>query len=96
MRLVPVVTAVAAVLLCTHHATAFSVDSSSGTNPDGSARYADPDDQIHSMLGSKGGDSQNLGYDANSDHRKPSPQEIINGQGVLAPGFFFSTAPSRR
>jgi hypothetical protein len=96
MRLIPVVTAVAAVLLCTHHASAFSIDSSSGTNFDGSPRYVDPDDQIRSMLGGKSGDSQVLGYDANSDHRKPSAQEIINGQGVLAPGFFFSTAPSRR
>jgi hypothetical protein len=96
MRLLPVVTAVAAVLLCTHHASAFSIDASSGTNFDGSSRYVDPDDQIRSMLGSKGGDSQDLGYDANSDHRKPSAQDIMNGQGVLAPGFFFSTAPSRR
>jgi hypothetical protein len=79
-----------------HHASAFSIDPSSSMNPDGSPRYVDPDDQIHSMFGGKGGDSQDLGYDANSDHRKPSAQEIINGQGVLAPEFFFSAVPSRR
>jgi hypothetical protein len=44
MRLLPVVTALAAVLLSTHHASAFSSDPASGTNSDGSARYVDPDD----------------------------------------------------
>ena len=92
MRLLPVVTAVAAVLLCTHHASAFSTDSSSGTAPDGSSRYVDPDEQIRSMLGGKDDDSNDLGYDANSHHRKRPAQEIINGQGVLIP----LTVPSGR
>ena len=93
MRLVSVVTAVAAVLLCTHHASAFSMDSSSGTAPDGSSRYVDPDEQIRSMLGGKDDDSDDLGYDANSHHKKRPAQEIINGQGVLIPGSF---SPSGR
>ena len=93
MRLVSVVTAVAAVLLCTHHASAFSMDSSSGTAPDGSSRYVDPDEQIRSMLGGKDDDSHDLGYDANSHHKKRPAQEIINGQGVLIPGSF---SPSGR
>jgi len=32
-------------ILCLDHALAFSVDEKSGTNPDGSARFVDPDDQ---------------------------------------------------
>jgi hypothetical protein len=96
MRLVSVVTAVAALLLCTHHASAFSLDSSTGTVPDGSSRYVDPDEQIRSMLGGKDDDNHDLGYDANSHHRKRPAQEIINGQGVLIPGSFSSTAPSGR
>ena len=96
MRFVSVVTAVAAVLLCTHHASAFSMDSSSGTAPDGSSRYVDPDEQIRSMLDGKDDDSHDLGYNANSHHRRQPAQEIINGQGVLIPGSFSSTAPSGR
>jgi hypothetical protein len=96
MRLVLVVTAVAAVLLCTHHASAFSMDSSSGTASDGSSGYVDPDDQIRSMWGGKDDDSQGVGNNANSRHSKQPAQEIINGQGVLLPGFNSSTAPSRR
>jgi hypothetical protein len=92
MRLVSVVTAVAALLLCTHHASAFSMDSSAGTAPDGSSRYVDPDEQVRSMLGGKDDDSNDLGYDANSHHRKRPAQEIINGQGVLIP----LTVPSGR
>jgi len=38
------------VLLPVLHASAFTSDPASGTNPDGSPRFADPDDQIHSMF----------------------------------------------
>lgn len=96
MRLVSVVTAVAVVLFCTHHASAFSTDSSGGTSADGSARYADPDDQVRSMLGGKDDDSHGAAYDANSHRRRQPAQEIINNQGVMIPGFFSPTAPSPR
>ena len=92
MRLVFVVTAAAALLYCTHYASAFSMDSSAGTAPDGSSHYADPDEQIRSMLGGKDDDSHDLGYDANSRHMKRPAQEIINDQGVLIP----LTVPSSR
>jgi len=95
MRLVSVVTAVAALLLCTHHASAFSTNSSTDTGSDGSSHYVDPDEQIRSMLGGKDDDSDRLGYDVNSQHRKRPAQEIINGQGVLIPGPF-SSMPSGR
>ena len=86
MRLVPVVVAAVAVVLSfTHHASAFSSDPMSGTNADGSARYVDPDDQVRSALGAKGGDSQDLGYDASSVRRKLPAPAVITGQGVLAP-----------
>jgi hypothetical protein len=96
MRLVSVVTAVAAFLLCTHHASAFSLDSSTDAAPDGSSRYVDPDEQIRSMLGGKDDVGDHLGYDPNSHHTKRPAQEIINGQEVLIPGSFSSTAPSDR
>lgn len=92
MRLVSVVTAVAALMLCTHHASAFSMNSSTDTAAGGSS-LVDPDEQVRSMLGGKDVDSDQLGYDANSHHGKQPAQEIINGQGVLIPQ---DTAPSRR
>jgi hypothetical protein len=85
MRLVFVVTAAAALLLCTPHASAFSMDSSGGTTADGSSRYADPDEQVRSMLGGKDDDSNDVRSDANSHRGKQPAQEIINGQGVLIP-----------
>jgi hypothetical protein len=97
MRLVSVVTAVAALLLCTQHASAFSMNSSTDTAPGASSGYVDPDEQIRSMLGGKDDVSDDLGYDVNSHHRKRPAQEIINGQGVLIPqGSFSSTVPSGR
>ena len=97
MRLVSVMTAVAVLLLCTHHASAFSMNSSTDTGPSGSSGYVDPDEQIRSMVGGKEDVSDDLGYDANSHHRKRPAQEIINGQGVLIPQRASSlTAPSGR
>jgi hypothetical protein len=96
MRLFPVVT-LAALLLFSHRASAFSSDPASGTNVDGSARYVDPDDQIRSRFGTGGEDGESrLGYDRGSDHRRQPASEVITGQGVLAPNSFFSTAPSNR
>jgi hypothetical protein len=95
MRLSVVAAALAAVVISTHHASAFSSDPASGTNADGSARYVDPDDQVRAALGSKGGESQDLGYDHNSDHRKLPASAVIAGQGVLAPNWFYSTTPRR-
>jgi hypothetical protein len=99
MRLLPVavMTVLAAALLFSNHASAFSSDPTSGTNVDGSSRYVDPDDQIHSRfgLGGDGSESQ-TGYDRGSDHRRLSAPEVISGQGVLVPNSIFSTAPPSR
>ncbi|MDE1935839.1 MAG: hypothetical protein KGI34_17740 [Bradyrhizobium sp.] len=92
MRLVFVTAAMAVMLLCMHHASAFSTDSSFGTAADGSSNYADPDEQIRSMWGGKDDDNHDLGYDAKSHRMKQPAQEIINGQGVLIP----LTVPSSR
>jgi hypothetical protein len=97
MRPLPLVAfALAAMLLSSHHASAFSSDPASGTNADGSPRFVDPDDQIRSHFGSTGGEigESRLGYDR--DRRKMQALEVITGQGVLAPNSFFSPAPSRR
>jgi hypothetical protein len=96
MRLLPVVVAaLTAVLLFPHHASAFSSDPSSGTNADGSSRYVDPDDQISSRLGAKGDEGGDSAYDS-SGRRKQPAQEVITGQGVLAPNSYFSATPSHR
>ena len=92
MRLIPVVIAVTAALLCAHHASAFSMDSSGGAASDGSSGYTDPDE----MLGGKDDAEHGLGYDPSSHHTKQPAQEIINGQGVLIPASIFPTSPSRR
>lgn len=97
MRLLSfVVVALAAVLLFSHRASAFSFDSTSGVNADGSPRYVDPDDQVRSRFGGAGGEmsESRLGYD--SDHRRMPALEVITGQGVLAPNAFFAPAPARR
>jgi hypothetical protein len=39
-----------AILLPVLHASAFTIDSASGTNADGSSRFVDPDEQIHSSF----------------------------------------------
>ena len=62
MRLIPVVIAVTVALLCTHHASAFSMDSSGPAASDGSSGYTDPDE----MLGGKDDAEHSLGYDPNS------------------------------
>ena len=99
MRLLfAVVVVLTGVLLISHHVSAFSSDPTSGTNADGSSRYVDPDDQIRSRFGGAGGDGgeNHLGYDRDSEHRKIVAPEVITGQGVLAPNWYFSApAPSR-
>jgi hypothetical protein len=97
MRLIPVaVIVLAAVLLVPHHARAFSSDFVGGANADGSPQLADPDDQIRSRfgLGDDGGDSQS-GSNHSSVHGRQPATEVITGQGVLAPNYFFSNTPPR-
>ena len=92
MRL-PAIIATALVLLSAGHASAFTIYPA--TNSNGSSRYVDPDDQVRSMFGLSGGDSQRLGPDIGSG-RLSAAKSIITNQGVLSPDWFFSTAPRRR
>jgi hypothetical protein len=97
MRVFLIIAAMGLMLASVPYASAFTIDPSSGTNPDGSSRYVDPDDQIHSMLfGGSGGESQHLGLDATSDRTAAAAKALITNQGVLAPDLFFSTTPRRR
>ena len=87
--------AVATELFCAHHAFAFSVDEKSGTNPDGSARYVDPDEQLSpSVL--FGWQSQGDEHNDDASARNTAPTFDRNNQLMTLPDRFFSTPPPRR
>jgi hypothetical protein len=77
------------------HASAFTIDPASGTNPDGSSRFVDPDEQIHSSY--FGGSSVNdEGWaDRNSVSRHAVPGTDAPSQGVTFPNWLFPTSPRR-
>ena len=84
--------AVLASILFSQHALAFTVDEKSGTSPDGSARYVDPDEQPIPLLTparpSEGSEFQNSG----SQYQPPLDR---NGQWLRLPDWFFSPPPRR-
>jgi|SRR6516225_800715 len=88
--------AVATELFCAaHHAFAFTVDEKSGTNPDGSARYVDPDEQLSpSVL--FGWQSQGDEHNDDASARNTAPTFDRNNQLMTLPDRFFSTPPPRR
>jgi hypothetical protein len=83
------------VLLPVLHASAFTIDSTSGTTPDGSPRFVDPDEQVHSF--SSGGATLNEdGWsDRNAVSRNASPAPDGNNQGITFPNWFLPTSPRR-
>ena len=87
--------AVATELFCAHHAFAFTVDEKSGTNPDGSARYVGPDEQLSpSVL--FGWQSQGDEHNDDASARNTAPTFDRNNQLMTLPDRFFSTPPPRR
>ena len=72
-----VIAALSATLLFAHQALAFTMDDKSGTEPDGSARYVDPDDQPSPFLfgttqGQTEGSDRTLGPQYNSPRQDGS------------------------
>jgi hypothetical protein len=97
MRLHPLLAAaaLASLLLTVEYAFAFTVDEKSGTNPDGSARYVDPDEQpLPFLLRGSGAQTQNNDSDRNSGTGYSTP---TSGPHQW-PNFFdwlFSTPPRK-
>jgi hypothetical protein len=92
-RTLAVVAALAGGILLSDHALAFTVDEKSGTNPDGSARYVDPDEQplpFPFLVPSRPTDASE--YQSDSSRYDPPPDR--NGQWLRLPDWFSS--PPRR
>ncbi len=81
------------VLLPVLHASAFTSDPTSGTNSDGSPRFVDPDDQIHSLFSTGSGLNEDGWSDRNSVPRNALPAPDGTNQGVTFPSWFFPTSP---
>jgi hypothetical protein len=83
------------VLLPVLHASAFTIDSASGSTPDGSPRFVDPDEQVHSFF--SGGSALNEDGWANQSavSRNASPAPDGTNQGITFPNWFFPTSPPR-
>jgi hypothetical protein len=83
------------VLLPVLHASAFTIDSASGSTPDGSPRFVDPDEQVHSFF--SGGSALNEDGWANQSavSRNVSPAPDGTNQGITFPNWFFPTSPPR-
>ena len=80
-----------AILLPVLQASAFTIDPASGTNPDGSSRFVDPDEQIHSSF--FGGSAVN--EDGWADRHSAAPATVGTAQGITFPNWFFPTSPPR-
>jgi hypothetical protein len=84
-----------AILLPVVQASAFTIDSASGTNPDGSSRFMDPDEQIHSSFFGGSAVNEDGWADRNSVRRDVAPATDGTTQGITFPNWFFSTSPPR-
>jgi hypothetical protein len=83
------------VLLPVLHASGFTSDPASGTNPDGSPRFVDPDDQIHSLFFGRSGLNEDGWADRSSTSRNAFPSPSGTNQGPTFPSWFFPTSPGR-
>jgi len=80
--------------LLSDHALAFTVDEKTGTNPDGSPRYADPDEQplpFPFLVPRRPTDASEY-QSGDSPNDPPSDR---NGQWPSLPDWFFSPPPRR-
>ena len=88
-----IIAAISATLLFADQALAFSLDDKSGTKPDGSARYADPDDQPSPFLfGATQGQTE--GNDRSVGSRYNGPAGDGSSPWMRLPNWF-SSAPSQ-
>ena len=83
------------ILLPVLHASAFTIDPASGTNADGSSRFVDPDEQIHSSFFGGSAINEDGWADRNSVRRNAAPATVGTDQGITFPNWFFPTSPPR-
>ena len=83
------------VLLPVLHASAFTIDSTSGTTSDGSPRFVDPDEQVHSFFFGGSAVNEDGWADRNSVSRNVAPATDATNQGITFPSLFFPTSPRR-
>src|SRR6516162_5110189 len=83
------------VLLPVLHASAFTSDRASGTNPDGSPRFVDPGAQIHSLFSGRSGLNEDGWAHRSSTPRTALPSPGGTNQGFSFPNSFFPTSPGR-
>jgi hypothetical protein len=83
------------ILLPVLHASAFTIDPTSGTNADGSPRFVDPDEQIHSSFFGGSAVNEDERADRNSAYRNFSPGADRSNQGITFPNLFLPTLPRR-
>jgi hypothetical protein len=79
------------VLLPVLHASAFTIDPASGTNPDGSSRFMDPDEQSIHPSSAWSAVNEDGWADRNSAYRNFSPGADGSNQGITFPNLFFPT-----
>jgi hypothetical protein len=82
-------------LLPVLHASAFTIDSAGGTSPDGSSRFVDPDEQIHSFFFGGSTVNEDGWADRNSVSRNAVPGTSGPTQGLTFPNLLFPTSPQR-
>lgn len=95
MRIRPLIVAAAlsAMFLFAHQAFAFTVDEHSGTKPDGSPRYVDPDEQPSPFLFGAQGQNRSNDFDRNFG---PAPPSNGSSQWLMFPQWLFSTEPPHK
>jgi hypothetical protein len=76
-------------------AFAFSTDPTSGVNSDGTPRFMDPDEQVHSFFFGGSNLSEDGWFDRNSGSRNAAPATDPTNQGITFPNPFFP-APTHR
>ena len=83
------------ILLPVLRASALTIDPTSGTNADGSPRFVNPDEQIHSSFFGGSAVNEDGWADRNSAYRNFSPGADGSNQGITFPNLFLPTLPRR-
>jgi hypothetical protein len=86
IRLAAVALVFATVPLAGHGARAFTINTESATNADGTARYADPDDEVNNFgrngfqFGQSGGPSVQFGVQGGANWQEPFGPRSFGGR----------------
>jgi hypothetical protein len=83
------------ILLPAPRASAFSMDSTSGVNSDGTPRFMDPDEQVHSFFFGGSNLNEDGWFDRNSVSRNAAPVTDATTQGITFPNLLFPTPTHR-